>query len=644
MRIHLKLAAAFIVLLVISDSFSLFTVKAKNPPKKASIQADSDLSAEGTPSEEPDVPEKAPAFSANIEYSHQGYHVKGRLTGFSPDIILIQTLYSLDQKNYQPCIRDWDLDFLEPEDADGLAYLQNPYCLYSNEEPLKSYLEGKFDRFYLKLRLTRKDGTTYETPATAIERNVLQAVPEGSALFAAFTSDMRILETRPFRFYGKYQLTVRENATPEEIAAFLPDTLPIEVQILPKDICSSAIGIVDCPVAWKPLSLPQLIAGESLAIPDAAEEIVIPSGTSVNTPLGIFQLDEPLHMNRDGVTDEIQLILNVIGKDEDPTGALSEENAGLEMAFHLKTTGAASIRAYTLSEGESGWTEFPCPALQNAINAQPSTASSGYAFVLDAASEPYRSYLAAKAAGNKPTPFFIGLKIEGGTYDGRQLVLTWPDTYELPLNLPKVGASGGNEGNAGSDNKNDSTATGQRPNLPQNPEDKSEGLPPDNLQNTENKPENQQTVKPGDAKGKPKNQHFVKPENTKDKPNKTLKNKPGDETQKEQTEHPASGKSDISAYIPVISQTMAGIELKETNAAAPRTKNTATSAPERITEPQSAPKKDQAPSALSPSATKEKENMHAVPGNPRLLLFILALMATAWIAAIYITAAAKKSR
>lgn len=645
MKMHLKLAVVFAILLVISDSFPPLTAKAKNTSEKARIQADLSLASDETSSKEPDIPDEAPTFSANIEYSPQGYHVKGRLTGFSSDIILIQTLYSLDQKSYQLCSREWDLDFLKPENADGLTYLQNNYCLYSNEDPLKSYLEGKFDHFYLKLRLTRKNGVTYETQTALIDRSVPQAVPEGSALFALFASNIRVRETKPFRYCARYQLTVSENATPEDIAAFLPDTLPIEVQILSEDLGSSAIGIVDYPVAWKPLSLPQLTAGESLTISDAAEEIVIPSGTLVNTPLGIFELNEPLHMNQTGVTDEIQLILNVVGKEDPLTGALSEENAGLEMAFHLKATGAASIQAYTLLEGESEWTELPCPALQSAINAQPSTANSGYALVLGADSEPYQSYLAAETAGNEPTPFFIGLKIEGGTYHGRQLILAWPDTYELPPNLPNVGASGGNEGNAGSDNKNDSTPTGQRPNLPQNQDDKSEELPPGNLQNTENKPGNQQTVKPGNTKGKSKNQHSVKPENTKDKPDKALKNKPGDETQQEQTERPVSGGFDISSHIPVISQTIAGIEPKETNAAAPHTKNTVTSAPDRITESPSAPQKDHAPSALNPSVTEKKMSVKSDAGKTGLLLFIPPIVVAAvCIAAIYITAAAKRSR
>ena len=140
------------------------------------------------------------------------------------------------------------------------------------------------------------------------------------------------------------------------------------------------------------------------------------------------------------------------------------------MSFHLKPTGATSIRAYTLSEGSSKWEEISEHLLLDAVNAQPSTANSGYASVLDSNQEPYRSYLEAVNAGKDPVPFFVGLKIEGGVYNGRQLILAWPNTYDPPLDLPEVGGSGGNQGNAGAGNKDDSTDEGQRPNLPQNQE------------------------------------------------------------------------------------------------------------------------------------------------------------------------------
>lgn len=407
----------------------------------------------GTP-----APDEAPPFHAAVEYYSHGYYiVKGTFTEFLPDTASVHPMYSLDGENWQLCDRALDLD------------LQTLICLYGSEEPLKSYLDEELDSFYLKLHITRENGETYETQSALIERGVPQPVPEEISLTASFPLAMRVCEMRPFRVYGRYQITINVDASPEDVSALLPDTLPITVGLY-QGIDFITDGTIDCPITWKPLSFSQLTAGESITILDAAEEIIIPGGTLLGTPMGIFQLDEPLGLNQDMVTDEIRLVLNVISENEDPTGALTAENDGLELVFHLKPTGAASIRVYTFSAGDTAWKELPSLSLLNAVNAQPSTTNSGYALVIQKDWEPYRSYLSAEASGETPAPFLIGLKIEGGVYDGRQLILPWPDTYDLPLNLPELGGSGGNEGNAGADNRNDSTEEGQRPELPQQPE------------------------------------------------------------------------------------------------------------------------------------------------------------------------------
>lgn len=93
---------------------------------------------------------------------------------------------------------------------------------------------------------------------------------------------------------------------------------------------------------------------------------------------------------------------------------------------------------------------------------------------MENAQEPYQSYLTAQAAGTPPTPFFVGLKIKGGVYDGQELILAYPNTYDKPPSLPKLGGAGGNKSNAGAANKGDSTSEGQRPSLPQKTDTKKE--------------------------------------------------------------------------------------------------------------------------------------------------------------------------
>ncbi|MDE6738585.1 MAG: hypothetical protein K2K07_05795 [Lachnospiraceae bacterium] len=518
MKKHDKFVAALAVLLILTNSFPVFAAEIELPPEKTvtvsenallpdkitdetPLQEPTDVEAEETASlsdnalaselsieeskesEEPDMPlpDEAPLFCANIEYSWEGYVVKGTFTEFPDNLNHIHTLYSLDGDIWQECREEWDLQLLGTEDPSDLSHLQTQICLYDSFEPLKSYLAGSLDCFYLKLRLTLKDGRTYESQTAVIDRGEAQPVPEGITLTASFAPSMGILERNPFKYYGRYQITVNPTATPEDIITFLPDTLPIKID-LQQGIDFFAGDIIDCPVTWKSLSLPPLIAGESVTITDAAEEIVVPGGTMLRTPLGVFRLDEPLAVNQNMVSDEVRLVLNVTAKDGNPTGVLSCENNGLEAAFDLKPTGATAIHAYAYSDQETGWVELPDLRLLDEVNSQPSTANSGYALVLRNDQEPYRSYLEAEAAENTPTPFIIGLKIEGGVYNGRQLVLTWPDTYELPPDLPEVGGAGGNENNAGSDNKDDSTEEGQRPNLPQKPEENSTSKPSDSAQ------------------------------------------------------------------------------------------------------------------------------------------------------------------
>lgn len=421
--------------------------------------------------EEADMPSpvEAPMFHAAIEYYSHGYYiVKGTFTEFLPDTCLVRPLYSLDGENWQSCGRDWELSGMGADEETALTKLHNQICLNNSDEPLKSYLNGELDSFYLKLHITRENGESYETQAAIIERDEPQPISKEINLIANFIPSMRVRELKPFCTYGRYQITINEDAAPEDVSAFLPDTLPITVGLY-HGIDFITESTIDCPITWKPLSFSQLTAGESITISDAAEEIIIPGDTLLNTPMGIFQLDEPLGLNSDIITDEIKLVLNVVSEHENPTGVLTAENNGLELAFSLKPTGATAIRAYTFSANDTEWKELPALPLLDAVNAQPSTANSGYTLVIHKDWEPYQSYLTATASGESPAPFLIGLKIEGGVYDGRQLILPWPGSYEPPLNLPVLGGSGGNEGNAGADNKNDSTEEGQRPTLPQQP-------------------------------------------------------------------------------------------------------------------------------------------------------------------------------
>lgn len=482
-----------------SAAVSAATSEAEVPAPVADNEVPAQTTDNGTSAQTAD--NEAPPFSAYIDFSGQGYAVFGNMT-FPDGTCRVQNLYSLDGKNYEVYDWEWQIPTIS-----GCAIKTPQVCLKANNEPLISYLAGTLDRFYLKLLITRDDGTTYESEPAVIERNrEPQPVPDDLTLGAGFDSSMRVFDRNQRRFYGKYQITVKEHATADEIASYLPQTLPVQVQV------GSGICVVDCPVTWKPLTAAELTSGESVIIADAAEPVSVPAGTLLDTPIGVFRLDEPLLLG----DNEVQLTLNVISADEKPSGSLAIDRGALKIALTWKPTGATAIRAYTLAEGETEWTEIQGQQLEKTLNAQLSTPNGG-ATILDADAELIRSYLEAYAAGNTPTPFLVGIKIEGGVYDGKQLVLPWPAAYgnDLPY-LPEItGGSGGNEGNAGSDNKNDSTGDGQRPNLPQQPEDtgnlpdgnSSETNPdsPAQPENGENLPQDSENELNHDSSSRPEN-------------------------------------------------------------------------------------------------------------------------------------------
>lgn len=306
MKIQFKLMLAFAALIIIASGSPSFTVKAKE---------------EGFP-----VPGEKEIFSAYIEYSFEGYVVKGSLAEFVPNIRHVQPMYSLDGQTWQPCGVEWKLDWMD--DSVKLTDLQDQICLYDSFEPLKSYLAGNLDRFYLKLRLFGDSGIICETNAVAIERGTSQQVPGEITFMAAFVPAMCVFERNPFRYYGRYQIDVKADTAPQDIYALLPDTIPVEVQ-LQKDKKFIGKGIVACPVTWKSLPIPQLTAGETVTLPDAAEELVVPAGTLVSTPIGVFQLEEPLMVAQDAIiTDEIRLVLNVLPEGEKPSETPADENSG----------------------------------------------------------------------------------------------------------------------------------------------------------------------------------------------------------------------------------------------------------------------------------------------------------------------------
>lgn len=239
MKMQLQLAVTFTAILILSNISFVCMASADNLSAgslETVSSGDSYPSSEDTRQQEESAiaaPDEAPAFCAHIEYSNQGYHAVGTFTEFLPGTSLVQPLYSLDGETWQICRQmDWNLQWLGCETAEDLKMLQNQRCLFDAHEPLNRYLAGKLDRFYLKLSITLSNGITYETQAATIERGDPQPLPEELSPVANLVHAMLVRQWRPFNCYGQYQITVSADATPEDISALLPDTLPVNVSFI----------------------------------------------------------------------------------------------------------------------------------------------------------------------------------------------------------------------------------------------------------------------------------------------------------------------------------------------------------------------------------------------------------------------------
>ena len=222
MKLHKQSAVILAAIFVIVNSFPIYAKDTPALPENA-VLSDEPGTQEQTiveREEKPNIPASGGAltFNPEIKYTFQNYVIEAILADSNLDTSLIKPLYSLDGENYQDCGEAWDVCSF------GRQY---KFCLYSNCEPMKSYLAGKLNCFYLKLHITKENGATYETQPAVIDRNKPQPIPEGLEPHAMFSPAIAVIQVRPFDYFGGYQLTINENTSAEEILACLPDTHPV---------------------------------------------------------------------------------------------------------------------------------------------------------------------------------------------------------------------------------------------------------------------------------------------------------------------------------------------------------------------------------------------------------------------------------
>lgn len=448
-----------------------------------------------------ELPAAPPPFTADLKLGWFGYTIIGHFTDFLPNVARVSGAYSWDGITYQYSNPDWpshwDLSKLGKEDPSDRSRLENQETGLSGEEPLVSFLERKEDSFYYRLEITTEDNEVYYSEPAYISRKGTQLLPENLTPRISLGFDLAVLEARNDNgnseddedyyaelvsyTFGEIQLTVRDDATPEEIMQLLPDTVPVRIRLWDKTTKKKyAFGDLSCQVNWKELPSISLKQGKSVVIQDVAEPLVIPAGTEVVTALGTYKLVKPLNFKSRYDSDEIRLVLNPVTALEEPEIGLRAYNYELidefgndsnqtriedpmSLAFWNKPNGAHSIQAYAYADGKQ-W-DLGDLLDRRDVNHNLSHALYGYINLLQPDESPYQEYLYGDIQN-----FTVEIFIKGGVYDGRQVTLTWPQVYELPEEIPDPRGFDGEENNAGSDyeeleDEEDSNG-GQRPGLP----------------------------------------------------------------------------------------------------------------------------------------------------------------------------------
>lgn len=422
------------------------------------------------------LPEQ-PSFEVSVTLDPDGYKAWGTLGTIHPDTARIRPVYSLDGDVYQAVSEDtgmdWLLDGLDAADDETLTRLRTQPCLMGNDEPLKSYIAEELDRFFLRLEITLQNGVTYDSAPALVERETSQPPSDNIVIHPVFPRTMRVWDPATSSAYGKYQITARETAEAGDIAALLPSTVPVELQLMDVEGSIITTEIVRADVSWKELPKLTLAAGETFVVADAAEDIIIPAGTEIRTPVGSYILPENIGFDDSFASDEIRLSIYALGSEEKPEISLRGTEFGepvadelpLSLAFTRKPSGATSIKVYSFAQGDEDWTEL-CELLElRDVDANQSAQLYGYMNVLQPTESPYREYLQGELSG-----FMLGLIIEGGTYNGEKVILSWLEEYDPPDRIPELSGSGGNQNNAGSgDGSGDGSDDGQRPDLPNKP-------------------------------------------------------------------------------------------------------------------------------------------------------------------------------
>lgn len=406
----------------------------------------------------------APAFTAELRLTHEGWGVYGTLSEITEDMTGIVPCYSFDGVEF--ISEDYNAWQLDPD------YLQQQ-CFWPMESPLLEYLEEEVDCFNVKLEITYKDGSVGFTEVVTMEREGTAPLPEEYRVEAVYAASILNISYHPPSIRGQYHFTVSDTATPEELAALLPKTVPVELQIYQDNDPTRHETVTAYTVLWP--EIPAASGGADTEM--LAASVTPPKECTVTIGSETYRVEPPEILPENG--PELLVTFHPVsaGVASEVLLSIDRDTAaeGIRATFPLRPDGATRIIPEYSLDGETGWTALDDVLASAPLKETPPKFESYTVRILDGAATPLAAYLSGEIPG-----FYVRLSVEGGALTGITQAAAWPADYDYtpPRDDSDDDGSVGNGGNIGSDNSSGNSGSngGQRPGLPEDSE--AEATPP----------------------------------------------------------------------------------------------------------------------------------------------------------------------
>ena len=316
------------------------------------------------------------------------------------------------------------------------------------------------DCFYFKLEITYGDGSTAFTQTKTFERAGPAPLPKEYQLASWYGPG--VLDQALGR--GQYHFTVPSTATAAELAALLPDRVPVELQIYRQGDPTRHTALVEYAVSWPE----QPLFDGSTDADVIAASITPPKTCTVTLGTKVYEVAPPAILPENGA--ELRATFHPATAAEATQVLLSVDNnaekKGIRATFPQKPTGATAIIPEYSLDGRTGWVPLADVLPSAPLESVPPRFESYTLGILDGATPPLADYASGAIAG-----FYVRLRVEGGVLAGTTQAVAWPASYDYvpPRDDSQDEGSGGNNGNIGSGNTegNSSSNGGQRPDLPE---------------------------------------------------------------------------------------------------------------------------------------------------------------------------------